>query len=227
MGNEEFRLNWIKNVLASIPSGESILDAGAGELRWKSDCSHLKYVSQDFCEYKGGNSGGLQFDTWDTSGIDIVSDITDIPVEDETFDNILCSEVFEHIVNAENAVTEFSRILKTGGKLILTAPFCSLTHMAPYHYVSGFNVYWYKEVLDRHGFDVVEITANGNYFSYICQEIGRLPSVLEKYGKDDNLRKINKFSQKIYNELSKYIDEDNQSSELLCFGYNVIAIKRP
>ena len=34
---------------------------------------------------------------WDTSKIDIISDITAMPVDDGTFEYILCTEVFEHI----------------------------------------------------------------------------------------------------------------------------------
>lgn len=48
MKNEERRNEWIEKQLKSIPDGLRILDAGAGELRWKKFCSHLEYVSQDF-----------------------------------------------------------------------------------------------------------------------------------------------------------------------------------
>lgn len=36
MKNEERRNEWIEKQLKSIPDGLRILDAGAGELRWKS-----------------------------------------------------------------------------------------------------------------------------------------------------------------------------------------------
>lgn len=49
-----------------------------------------------------------------------------------------------------------------GDKLILTAPFASLVHMAPYHYCSGFSCYWYEYHLTLCGFEIVELTANGD-----------------------------------------------------------------
>ena len=96
--NETQRNEFLRKVIATLPSGLRILDAGAGELRNKPICSHLNYVSQDICQYDGiGNNQGLHTNAWDTKKIDIVSDITDIPEPDKSFDVILCSEVFEHI----------------------------------------------------------------------------------------------------------------------------------
>ena len=82
--------------------------------------------------------------SWDTSHIDLVSDITAIPAPDASFDAIVCSEVLEHVPEPTHALDEFARLLKPSGKLILTAPFASLVHMAPYHYCSGFSRYWYE-----------------------------------------------------------------------------------
>ncbi|HMM71403.1 MAG TPA: hypothetical protein PKC22_04150, partial [Rhodocyclaceae bacterium] len=85
--NEAARQRWLRETLAGLPSGLRILDAGAGELRNKPLCAHLDYVSQDFGQYEGrGNQAGLQTGAWDTSRIDIVSDIADIPQPDASFD---------------------------------------------------------------------------------------------------------------------------------------------
>ena len=54
-----YRDKWVKRCLNGIPRGESILDAGAGEGRYRADCAHLKYLSQDFCEFDGKASAGL------------------------------------------------------------------------------------------------------------------------------------------------------------------------
>jgi len=223
--NEINRKNWLEKTLKSIPEGQSILDAGAGELANKIYCSHLKYVSQDFCEYKGNSSEkGLQFDEWDTGGIDIVSDIINIPVEDNSFDNILCSEVFEHIVDPISAIKEFSRIVRPGGQIIVTAPFCSLVHMAPYHFSSGYSRYWYEEILQKNGFRVVEIKPNGNYFSFILQELERLPYMFDMYEKALPKGLIRNIS-KIRKNLEMYEQIDDESSSTLCFGYFVRGVK--
>ncbi len=142
--NELNRQKWLKKTLADIPQGLRILDAGAGELKNQKLCGHLHYTSQDFNQYTGrGLAEGLQTGRWDTSRIDLVSDITAIPAPNGSFDAILCSEVLEHIPEPTHALDEFLRLLKPGGMLILTAPFASLVHMAPYHYCTGFSRYWY------------------------------------------------------------------------------------
>lgn len=181
--NETSRNKWLENVLTSLPEGLRILDAGAGQLRNKPFCKNLDYVSQDVCQYDGqGDTLGLHTEAWDTSGIDIVSDITDIPEPNNSFDVILCSEVFEHLPDPIKALKEFQRLLKPGGKLIITAPFASFVHFAPYHYSSGFSRYWYEYHLPVFGFEINQLTSNGDWFSYMRQEMIRLPYMARIYG---------------------------------------------
>lgn len=180
--NELDRNKWIHEALASLPHGARLLDAGAGELRYKPDCAHLKYVSQDFCQYAGDGDGkGLQMGNWDTSKIDLVCDICAIPEPDASFDAILCAEVFEHIPDPLAALKEFSRLLKPGGTLILTAPFASLVHFAPYHFCSGFSRYWYEHHLPANGLKIEKLEPNGDWFDYCHQEIARLGPASKKY----------------------------------------------
>jgi len=124
--NEINRQAWLRQILATLPKGARLLDAGAGEQKNRQYCGHLNYVSQDFCKYQGVGGGapdeGLQSNGWNTRGIDLVSDITAVPAPDASFDAILCSEVLEHVPDPTRALDEFSRLLKPGGKLILAAP---------------------------------------------------------------------------------------------------------
>ena len=50
-------------------------------------------------------------------------DITDIPVDNDSFDLILCSHVMEHVVNDARAYVELHRTLRTGGLLVLQVPY--------------------------------------------------------------------------------------------------------
>ena len=146
--NQEVREIWLQETLKKIPKDSRILDAGAGELKYKHFCSHLDYVSQDFAQYDGkGDGRGLHKGSWNQNSLDIISDITAIPEPDASFDAIICKDVFEHIPEPIKAIQEFARLLKRGGLLILTAPFCSLTHFAPYHFHTGFNRYFYEKHL--------------------------------------------------------------------------------
>lgn len=172
--NETNRQQWLARTLSALPQGARLLDAGAGELKNRTHCAHLDYVSQDFGEYSGGGSEGLSSRAWNATKVDIISDITSIPEPDASFDAILCSEVLEHVPEPTHALDEFQRLLKPGGQLILTAPFGSNVHMAPYHFCSGFSRYWYEHHLPARGFDITELTANGDWYALLRQEISRL-----------------------------------------------------
>lgn len=225
--NESTRIKWASEILKQIPSKSRILDAGAGEQQYKKFCDHLIYVSQDFAQYDPEQiDNGLQMDKWDYGSLDIISDITSIPEPNESFDAILCTEVFEHIPNPILAIKEFSRLLKKDGYLIITAPFCSMTHFAPYHYYSGFNSYFYKEHLYSNGFEILELRENGNYFDFLKQEISRIEFMAEKYTNKKSSF-IEKKALGIVNRmLSKFSVEDNGSKELLNFGFHILAKKK-
>ena len=63
--NDEIRSNWVISELQSLPKGIKLLDAGAGELRFKQYCNHLEYISQDFGSYDGeGDGKGFQMGKW-------------------------------------------------------------------------------------------------------------------------------------------------------------------
>ena len=226
IGNSEFRENWLKKTLTDVPAGMKILDAGAGESQYKKFCDHLEYISQDYAEYDGiGDSKGIQKDSRDYSKLDIVSDITSIPVESETFDVVMCIEVLEHLTNPIDALKELDRVLKSGGKLIITAPFASLTHYSPYHYATGFNRYFYEYHLSQLDHNLIEIQANGNFFEFLGQEIRRINNISTEYSN----KKIGVLYKLAINLILFFINksslEDTGSEEVLNFGYNVISIK--
>ena len=53
---------------------------------------------------------------------DLVTDICDLPLQDNQYDLILCNHVLEHIPNDLKAMTELYRVLKKGGTLIAQVP---------------------------------------------------------------------------------------------------------
>ncbi|HEX9007037.1 MAG TPA: methyltransferase domain-containing protein [Bacteroidota bacterium] len=225
--NEAEREAWLEEALRKVPAGSRILDAGAGELKYKRFCSHLDYVSQDFAQYDGtGDARGLQMGSWDQSRLDIISDITAIPEPGASFDAIMCIEVFEHLPDPLGALREFARLLRPGGRLILTAPFCSLTHFAPFHFYSGFNRYFFETHLPANGFEVVDLQRNGNFFDFVAQEVRRIGFVARKHA-DRRLNLMEKMViQLMLLILAKYRKRDKGSEEMLCFGYHLTAVKR-
>lgn len=225
--NWQVRIKWLEQALTGVLEGARILDAGAGKLTMKPYCKHLQYISQDFAQYDGkGDAAGMQSEGWEYPSLDIVSDICSIPEPDESFDAILCTEVFEHLPNPIATLQEFNRLLRPSGELILTAPFCSCSHFSPYFFHTGFSRYWYEKHLPKSGFIITELTPNGNFHSYLLQELHRTPEMLNTY---TNIRAslVERLALYITKSLfSRALIKDTKSQEFLCFGYHVRAKKR-
>ncbi len=225
-GNAHRRDSWVRSVLAGVAAGSRLLDVGAGERRYRGCCDHLEYVSQDFGEYDGlGDGQGLQSGIWSTSSVDIVSDIGNIPVPDGSFDVVLCTEVLEHVKYPADALREMWRVLRPGGELVLTAPFCSLTHMAPYHYYSGFNRYFFEEVLGDIGFVDIAVESNGDFFDFLAQELYRLPYAASRYAGWKAQWALKILVAPLLLALGHLRSIAKDSDHLVCFGFHVTAIK--
>ena len=217
---------WLERTLGKIPSGQRILDAGAGEAQYKRFCAHLDYVSQDFGQYDGQGDGvGLQIGEWDQSQIDIVCDITDIPEPGASFDAVMCIEVLEHLPDPISALRELTRLLRPGGTLILTAPFCCRTHFAPYFYQTGFSRYFYEYWLGELGFEIEEMQYNGNFFEYLAQELRSLLPVAQRYSTGERAWDSEAI-QALLVVLNRLSESDRGSWEMLSFGLHVRAVKQ-
>jgi len=65
-------------------------------------------------------------DYWTSSlngaGTRVSADITNLPLDSDFFDGILCSHVLEHVLDDRSAMKEFFRVLRPGGWVILQVP---------------------------------------------------------------------------------------------------------
>lgn len=169
--NQRERDRWVAIQAAAVPAGASILDIGAGKGRYRSLFAHCDYKTQDFAQ-EPGTIGQY-------TPLDYESDITAIPVPDGSFDAILCTEVLEHVPEPIRAVQEMARILKPGGRLIMTAPLGAFLHQEPYHFYGGYTPHWYRKFLPEAGFEVVSIERNRGFFSLFGQEAQRFHTLID------------------------------------------------
>ncbi len=171
--NQLDRDAYVKRVAATVPQGSRVLDVGAGEGRYRDYFSHCRYETQDLKQYEGTKQG-LHQETWHYTKLDYVSDITAIPVKDASFDFVLCTEVLEHVSEPIKAIKEMARILKSGGRILLTAPLGSGLHQKPYHFYGGFTPYFYEKFMGENGLRILEIKPNGGFLKYFSQESARV-----------------------------------------------------
>jgi len=144
----------INKARSEISSGSKILDIGAGDVKYKKYFNDCEFKTQDYKQF---------------GEIDYVSDITKIPVADESFDVIISTEVLEHVIRPDLGISEMSRILKSGGSLYITTPFRAGAHHLPF-YNSGLSESWYKAYFKKYGFIDVEIISKGGFFAFYGQE---------------------------------------------------------
>ena len=99
------------------------LDAGCGRSPYRSmlAAKATEVVSLDV-EDRGG-------------GADLIGDIQNLTqIQEASFDTVFCSQVLEHVPRPWEAFSEFARVLRPGGRLILTVPHLSVIHEAPHDY---------------------------------------------------------------------------------------------
>jgi ubiquinone/menaquinone biosynthesis C-methylase UbiE len=168
--NQFNRDMWVKEKAMQIPRGSKVLDAGAGTGRYRNLFLHCDYKALDFCKEPSTIGHYIK--------MDFVCDVTSIPVPSESIDVILCTEVLEHVPEPIKVIKEFSRILKKGGTLLLTAPLGCGIHQQPFIYYGGFTPYWYMKFLTEYVFKDIKITPNGGFFKHYGQESQRFISYI-------------------------------------------------
>ena len=78
---------------------------------------------------------------------DIIGDIHDLPLEDNSVEALICIAVLEHIENPHKAVSEMRRVLKPGGHAFIYVPFLYYYHAE----VGYYKDYW------RYSRDAIEM----------------------------------------------------------------------
>jgi len=99
---------------------------------------------------------------------DIFFDGGRLPVESESFDAVLASEVFEHVFDLPEALTEIRRVLRPKGMLLVTCPFVWPLHEEPYDF-ARYTPYALRAQLEAAGFEVLVQEKRGSDLEAIAQ----------------------------------------------------------
>ncbi len=138
-----------KNLVSAISSFSTdiyghLLDVGCGTKPYHS-------------LFKVKSYRGLDIDSPVTRKRGIADDLydgTQFPYLSESFDAVLCNQVLEHVFNPDEFLAEINRVLKPGGKLLLTVPFVWDEHEQPYDF-ARYSSFGLKALLEKSGFKIV------------------------------------------------------------------------
>lgn len=152
---------FLKEQVARFEVPLRVLDAGAGDGRYRPIfVSHL-YESCDFQQHEHKCYGELNY----------VCDLAKLPMDEATYDVVVCTQVLAHLPEPSQALAEFHRVLKPGGELWLTCPLVFQENEAPYDFFR-FTRYGLDHLLSRAGFDPVTIEPLDGYLGLAQYHFG-------------------------------------------------------
>lgn len=93
-----------------------------------------------------------------------------LPFKNNFFNSILCSEVFEHVENLDFVLSELYRVLKPGGKIIITSPFICMEHEMPNDY-RRFTINGLVNFLKQKKFKIIQSQKLLNNFHVFAQTL--------------------------------------------------------
>lgn len=100
---------------------------------------------------------GLDFDSpraRDLAVADMFYDGVTIPIEKGSVDGLLSTQSLEHVSNPEQIVAEWARVLREGGRLLVTVPLMWPEHEVPWDF-HRYTSQGLRNLIERHGFEVV------------------------------------------------------------------------
>ncbi len=137
-----------------------LMDFGCGSKPYKA-------LFTNATEYIGVDYAG-EGHSHDKEEIDVYYDGKTIPFPDNTFDSILTNEVLEHVFNLEDILKELNRVLKPGGKILITTPFAWTEHEIPVDF-GRYTSFGMEALLKRNGFKICALEKSTNYLQTQAQ----------------------------------------------------------
>lgn len=95
---------------------------------------------------------------------DVIADGMKLPLADQAFDTVLCTQVLEHVPEPVELLREAWRVLRPGGYLVLTAPQYNALHGEPEDFYR-YTKYGLDHLAKKVGFSVRRIEPIGGFIS--------------------------------------------------------------
>ncbi|MBC8488957.1 MAG: class I SAM-dependent methyltransferase [Ignavibacteria bacterium] len=136
-----------------------LLDFGCGSKPYKHLFNIDEYIGVDI--QNRGHDHSYE-------DIDVFYNGYELPFSDSFFNSIFSSEVFEHVFNLEEIISELHRVLKKGGKMLITVPFSWDEHEIPSDFCR-YTSFGIKDMMEKSGFEILCFSKSSNYLEAIFQ----------------------------------------------------------
>jgi SAM-dependent methyltransferase len=106
-------------IFDGVTSHTDCLDVGCG-----SGNSYAPDLARRAATYVGVDVSANAVEAARASGLDaqVIKDAAELPFPDDSFDHVVCIEVFEHLFAPHDAAAEIRRVLRPGGRLVASTP---------------------------------------------------------------------------------------------------------
>ena len=152
-------LNGVKNIAANFVGGK-LLDVGCGSKPYERLFKVEEYIGIDI----EGSFEGLSH-----TSVDKFYDGIHIPYDDNEFDWVFSSEVFQQVFDLDKLLKEINRVLTSGGKLGFTCPFVWDEHEPPSYDYSRYSSIGINDILEKNGFELEYLDKSTSYFETVMQ----------------------------------------------------------
>lgn len=95
---------------------------------------------------------------------DVCGAAASLPFAAASFDTVLCTQVIEHVPDPAEAIREIARVLRPGGRLILSAPQAWFLHEEPHDY-TRFTRFGLGSLCRQAGLVPLELKAQGGFWA--------------------------------------------------------------
>lgn len=146
--------DFVRDVSRHTPANAVVLDAGAGECRFKDFFSHARYFAIDF---------GQGDPKWDYSKLDVIGRLEELPLAAASVDHALSIVVLEHTPEPGKVLQELRRVLKYRGMVHMVVPHMWEEHQRPYDFYR-YTSSGIRYLLEGSGFRVRRIQPVGGFF---------------------------------------------------------------
>jgi SAM-dependent methyltransferase len=159
--SRRYLAKFLENAARELNPNAYVLDAGAGDRKYQPLFTDVIYHSTDVKAVKPG-----------TEELSFIGDLGSVPLKDNQYDLVICTQVLEHVEDPTAVLQEVFRVLRENGQLLLTAPLYFEEHEVPHDFFR-FTRYGITKLVESAGFKIRKVEWLEGYFGTLSYELDK------------------------------------------------------